>query len=240
MFSILLVFDSIPGGECGCLEIQECVSMEEVGREAYFAKKIGLLNIGLDPSKDCNHVSNDELKYYFGERKQHIGYNFRDCRSQLVKARVIELYPVVFQVADITELTHLPESFARALVSEVCHNNQMNWAKYAEDRWGKGKKEKLERGKAKISKDPIVFYRGDENHCTYFTKIDERPGEQVMAAEEKWRITSAEHSKLIEVVKTLTEATQVQLDVSEKEKVKIEISCLRESLGVAHLQFEKR
>ena len=41
---------------------------EEIGTEAWFATIVKLPCGGLDPSRDCNHVSDEEITTMFGEK----------------------------------------------------------------------------------------------------------------------------------------------------------------------------
>lgn len=108
----------------------------------------------------------------------------------------------------------------------------MNWAKYAEDRWSKGKK--VQTG------EPLVLYRGDDRRLTYFEKIDRRLEEQIQEAENQWRNSAAEHSKLVEGLQSLSSADRLQGNDPKRAMLEIELQCLRESLGVTELRYRKR
>ena len=46
---------------------------EEIGIEEWFATIVKLPCTGLDPSRDCNHVSNEEITTMFGEKLKYKG-----------------------------------------------------------------------------------------------------------------------------------------------------------------------
>lgn len=93
--------------------------MDDTRSERYFATKIGLPNYGLDPLRDCTHVRNEELRFRFGEKLAKKGYFYEAAKTPRVAERVRELYPPCFQTMVIPEGARIPESFARAVVSEV-------------------------------------------------------------------------------------------------------------------------
>lgn len=209
-----------------------CKVMADVNSEHYFASKVGLPNVGLDPSKDCHHVRDGELVFMFGEREQHKGYNFMAARSDRVKARVQELYPPIFQTATLLESALIPESFARAVVSEVCHNSQMNWAKYAANRC---RNKKVEPGGA------VVFYQGDDDRRTFFDMAMDRIEEKLGEAENQWSDTRSLHTRKMERVRILRAKQQHHESVmSGKDTAIAEMSCWKESFDAALLKHERR
>ena len=105
------------------------------GKESWFASEVSLPNNGLDPSRDVNHVHNEELVKVFGPRQQNKGYFYPGAKSERVKSRVGELYRPIYQFNEMPKNQCITESFARAIVSEVCHGYPMNWAQYAAERW---------------------------------------------------------------------------------------------------------
>lgn len=105
--------------------------MAEAEKEMYFAEKIGLPNVGLDPAMDCSHIRDEELVLVFGEKVRDHGYKFLEAKPESVRDRALELIPAIWQCELTPSISVIPESFARALVSEVCHHNLMNWARYA-------------------------------------------------------------------------------------------------------------
>ena len=98
----------------------------ERGREAWFASEAHLPNNGLDPTRDCNHVSNEELQFMFGSKEKNKGYVYTAAKIHRLRERVVELYPAIWQCHSPPEGNFIPESFARALISEVCHLHPMN------------------------------------------------------------------------------------------------------------------
>ncbi|KAG0631938.1 hypothetical protein M758_1G292000 [Ceratodon purpureus] len=107
----------------------------ERGKEKWFASTVSLPNYGLDPSRDVNHVQNSELIQMFGARQQNLGYFYPGAKSERIKSRVEELYPAIYQFSEMPKNQCIKESFARAILSEVCHGYPMNWAQYAAERW---------------------------------------------------------------------------------------------------------
>ena len=70
---------------------------EEIGTELWFATIVKLPCSGLDPSWDCNHVSDEEITGMFGEKLKYKGYQYSEAKAMDVKARFEELYLVVYQ-----------------------------------------------------------------------------------------------------------------------------------------------
>ena len=111
----------------------------EIGTEAWFATIAKLPCGGLDPSRDCNHVSDEEIIAMFGDKLKGRGYQYSEAKAMDVKARFEELYPVVYQSKRMPRDGFVTESFVRAVLSEVCHHNRMNWALFASERWAQKK-----------------------------------------------------------------------------------------------------
>ena len=66
------------------------------GSKAWFAKVVGLPNWCLDPRKDVNHVSNNDLLVLFEDKVSYEGYSWKQCKSSSVKKRMEELYKPLF------------------------------------------------------------------------------------------------------------------------------------------------
>ena len=166
----------------------------ERGLEPWFAYEIGLPNGGLDPSRDCNHINNMQLKNMFGERHKKQGYFYRGAKSDNVRARAEELYPVIWQTAEVPKSRYIPESFARALVSEVCHGYCMNWALYPTERW---------RGKKKDSQEVVqqkYKYKGTHLEKMYYALAQKRIESEIHCGEgEALALQAARQSENIEV-----------------------------------------
>ena len=90
-----------------------------------------LLCGGLDPSRDCNHVSHEEITAMFGEKLKYKGYQYSEAKAVDVKARFEELYPVVYQSEKMPRDGFVTESFVWIVLSEICHHNRMNWTLFA-------------------------------------------------------------------------------------------------------------
>ena len=123
--------------------------MLEIGTEAWFATVVTIPCGGVDPSRDCNHVSDEQIRLC--EKIKCKGYQY----SEDVKARFEELYPVVYQSKMMPRNGFVTESFVRAILLEVCHHNRMNWALFASERWAQ-KKSGHKEG------NPILYYKEED------------------------------------------------------------------------------
>ena len=101
------------------------------GSEDWFRDLVGLPNWGIDPLKDINHVRNDDLLEIFGDKVAKKGYSCLSCKSDAIKRRIEQLYRVVLQQQHLPKEGFIPESFARAIVSEVLHYTSIDWAQEA-------------------------------------------------------------------------------------------------------------
>jgi hypothetical protein len=90
------------------------------GEEVWFQVEAGLPRGGLDPEKDTTHVSDEELIKVFGRKVPNRGYLYKNAVVGKITMRAEELYKSIYQVASLPE-QYISESFARALVSEICH-----------------------------------------------------------------------------------------------------------------------
>jgi hypothetical protein len=107
----------------------------ERGDKMWFRVVVGLPYQGLDPSRDCNHVGDWELETMFGPKKPTRGYDYTDVQLDKIKVRVEQLFLSVYQIDKLPLDGYIPESFARAVQSEICRGYPMNWARFAEERW---------------------------------------------------------------------------------------------------------
>jgi hypothetical protein len=96
------------------------------GNEFWFGSVVGLLTKGLDPGRDTFHVADWELVRMFGERKYNKGYCFDNTRSEKVRRSAQELYMPIYQEDRLPHNSYIRESFARAIVSKICHDHRMN------------------------------------------------------------------------------------------------------------------
>jgi hypothetical protein len=90
------------------------------GEEVWFQIEAGLPRGGLDPEKDTTHVSDEELIKVFGRKVPNRGYLYKNAIVGKITMCAEELYKPIYQVASLPE-QYILESFARALVSEICH-----------------------------------------------------------------------------------------------------------------------
>jgi hypothetical protein len=104
------------------------------GSEFWFGFVVGLPRAGIDPEKDTSHVSDEEVVNVFGPKFRHFGYKYKEAKVERIKLRIRELYKAIYQ-APTFPAEYITESFARAIISEVCHMMPMNWARFAESAW---------------------------------------------------------------------------------------------------------
>ena len=100
----------------------------EIGCEDCFREVVGLQNWGIDSLRDINPVKNQDLQQIFGEKVPMKGYSYLNCKSKKLKRRMEELYKPLFQQLELPKEGYIPESFARAVVSEALHFTSINWA----------------------------------------------------------------------------------------------------------------
>jgi hypothetical protein len=181
------------------------------GEEVWFQVEAGLPRGGLDPEKDTTHVSDEELIKVFGRKVPNRGYLYKDAVVGKITMRAEELYKPIYQVASLPE-QYISESFARALVSEICHLMPMNWSRYAEGVWARKKGDEEEQRKHKNA-PTIRFNPGPET--TYGSIILERLQKEVRDEDALFRDAS---NMLQGIRKTLEEITdRATMDVSEVE-----------------------
>ena len=90
---------------------------EEIGTEAWFSTIVKLPCNGLDPSRDCNHISDEEITTMFEEKLKCKGYQYWEAKAMDVKARFEELYPMVYQSKKMPRDGFVIESFVRVVLS---------------------------------------------------------------------------------------------------------------------------
>ena len=163
--------------------------MEDTRSERYFATTIGLPNYGLDPTRDCTHVRNEELRFRFGEKVTNKGYCYEKAKTLRVAERVRELYPPCFQTTLMPKGSPIPESFARAVVSEVCYHSQMNGALYAVGR---------NKNKAVEADEQPVVYMAHDTRKTYSATILEKLDRELEGAEKAFDASSGAHRTVFE------------------------------------------
>ena len=105
-----------------------------IGSEKWFAETVGLPNWRINPLRDLFHVKNTDFFDVFQRKVSHKSYEFAQCKSLKVKSRMEELWRPIFQCS-LPNKGYMPESFARAVVSEVLHSTTIDWAKLASAKW---------------------------------------------------------------------------------------------------------
>ena len=115
-------------------ELAEDQQEMNIGSEKWFAEIVGLPNWGINPLRDLFHVKNTDLFDVFQRKVSHKGYELAQCKSLKVKSRMEELWGPIFQCS-LPNKGYMPESFARAVVSEVLHSTTIDWAKLASAKW---------------------------------------------------------------------------------------------------------
>jgi hypothetical protein len=138
------------------------------GDELWFQLVAGLPRLGLDPERDTTHVSDEELIKVLGRMVQNKGYSYKNAAVKQVRSLAEELYMPIYQV-DSPPDEFIPESFARALVSEVCHGMPMNWSRYAKGVWGRKKGNKVEQQRREAI--PVIKYKPVGSQKTFETRI---------------------------------------------------------------------
>ena len=201
------------------------------GSDGYFAREIGLPSAGLDPGRDCNHVSDEFLFHIFGAKEWHKGYNYRNSKSLRVRERCRELYLPIWQTTQMPKLSFVPESFARGVVSEVCFNFPMNWARYAEDRWNGQRPEP--------GQTPPILYEGPSRGNGYFEMIVKRYEGDLQASVVEHEAAVLAHGRAKELHNTLVASQRRPLTGSERDKASAELIRLKEVLESSNKQLEE-
>ena len=139
------------------LETMEAISEQElqIGSENWFAEVVGLPNWRINPLKDLSHVKNAEILEVFQRKVSHKGYQIFECKSAKVKSRMEEIWKPIFQCKP-PESGFMPESFTRAVISEVLYSTNTDWAKLASAKW-----------RAKTHPAKIYRYTEGGNQLTY-------------------------------------------------------------------------
>ena len=106
----------------------------QIGTERWFAEAVDLSNWGINPLRDLFHVKNGDLLELFQRKVSHKGYQIFECKSDKVKARMEELWQPIFQCKQRGS-EYMPESFTKAVVSEVLYSTNIDWAKLVCAKW---------------------------------------------------------------------------------------------------------
>ncbi|KAG0631976.1 hypothetical protein M758_1G295500 [Ceratodon purpureus] len=191
--------------------------------EEWFASEVCLPNWGLDPSRDCNHVEDSELERMFGERQMQKGYFYPNAKSTRVRKRVDELFCAVYQCSVMPKHQCISESFARAIVSEVCHGYPLNWAQYAEERWRARKS-----GKKKDT--PVIKYGAEEMKDSYYGLVKARFETELAKLELLHSEVEADYSDRHIFISSLMSKPRNPACGAEADQVKKIISRLRKKL----------
>ena len=150
------------------LDIQGSKIDYRKGDELWFQLIAGLPRVGLDPERDTTHVSDEELIKVLGRKVQNKGYSYKNAVIKQARSLAEELYMPIYQV-DSPPNKFIPESFARALVSKVCHSMPMNWSQYAEGVWRHKKGNKVEQQRREAA--PAIKYKLVGLQMTFETRI---------------------------------------------------------------------
>ena len=195
----------------------------ERGKEEWFATEVSLPNWGLEPSRDCNHVSHSELERMFGKRQMQKGYFYPNAKSSRVRERIDQLFPAIYQCPNMPKTQCISESFARAIVSEVCHGHPMNWAQYAEERW-RAKKS----GKNKIS--TVIKYGVQVTKDSYYGLVKARFEADLAKSELQHSEVEADHSDRQIFISTLMSMPKNPAVGTKAKRIKESISRLQGKL----------
>ena len=118
---------------------------------------MGLQNWGIDPMRDINHVKNQDLQQIFGDKVAMKGYSYLNCKSKKLMRRMEELYKPFFQQPEMPNGGYyVPESFARAAISEVLHFTSIKWARLVVEKW-----------RIRDAPSDIIHYNEGEVNLTY-------------------------------------------------------------------------
>jgi hypothetical protein len=197
------------------------------GSEFWFGSVVGLSTKGLDLGRDTSHVVDWELVRMFGERKHNKGYCYDTARSEKVRLRARELYMPVYQENWLPYESYIRESFARAIVSEICHDHRMNWARFAEDTWYR-RKTTFDRG------CPVQYYEPAEEGNTYETAMKGRLALEIEDDENDLKITIEEHAHAVDELKAHEDARSggtTEIEIEFRTGIEREILGLRRSLA---------
>jgi hypothetical protein len=174
----------------------------------------------------------------FRERKHNKGYCFAVARSKKVKWRAEEFYMPVYQEDRLPFDSYIHESFARAIVSKICHDHHMNWARYVDDTWNR-RKRTFDRG------CPTQYFKSLEVGNTYVAVLKERLTVKLEEEELDLKSTVEDHKRAVEEVNKLHEARttgMTEADILFKAGIQKEILTLHQSLdhGKCNLEYGKK
>ena len=176
-----------------------------IGSEKWFAKIVGLPNWGINPLRDLFHVKNTDLFDVFQRKVSHKGYELAQCKSLKVKSRMEELWGPVFQCS-LPNKGYMPESFARAVVSEVLHSTTIDWAKLAFAKW-----------RAKPLSSKIYYYTEGGQELTYKKIFLERLTATADGIEEQLGHLEEERERLWNQLKN-SQSSPEEAEKAEKQK----------------------
>ena len=200
------------------LEAMEGTSELELqpGLETWFAEVVGLPNWGINPLRDLSHVRNSDILEVFQRKVSHRGYQIRECKSAKVKSRMEEMWEPVFQCKP-RGTEYMPESFVRAVISEVLYSTNIDWAKLASAKW-----------RAKTRPARIYTYTEGGNQLTYKKVIlqnlqfdkDEINEEIVELQEKKDLVTKSIHDirQLPEILLKADRMTEIETELKKIKK----------------------
>jgi hypothetical protein len=205
------------------------------GSEFWFRSIVGLSMKGLDPGRDTSHVADWELVRMFGERKYNKGYCFHNARSEKVRRRARELYMPVYQEDRLSHDSYIRESFERVIVSEICHDHRINWARYAEDTWYQ-RKTTFDRGY------PVQYYNPIVEGNSYESAMRGRLALEIEADEKDLKNIAEEHTRAVDELSAYEDARcggTLEEDIEFRAGIERELLGLQKSLkhGKCDLSF---
>jgi hypothetical protein len=223
------------------MDVAENVGMQierGKGNEYWFGAVVGLSTKGLDPGRDTSHVADSELIHMYGERKHNKGYCFDTARSSKVRQRARELYMLVYQEDRLPHDSYIRESFARVIISEICHKHRMNWTRYAENTWNR-RKTTFDRG------CPVQYYKTAKEASTFDSVMKVRLAAEIEEDENDLKNTVKEHKHAVHELCVLEDARHsgsTDADIELRARIQREVLELQRSLehGKCDLSFSHR
>ena len=199
----------------------QCSSLE-VGCKDWFGEVVGLQNWGIDPLRDINHVKNEDLQQIFGDKVAMKGYSYLNCKSKKLMRRMEELYKPLFQQPKMPNGGYVPESFARAAVSEVLHFTSINWARLAAEKW-----------RIRDAPSEIIHYNEGEVNLTYQSVVLSSLEAGIQRMQDELRVLEEEEDRAMKTVEELQRSANADAGVHCNKKNSETLKKLK-----VQLQFE--
>ena len=191
---------------------------------------MGLQNWGIDPLRDINHVKNQDLQQIFGEKVPMKGYSYLNCKSKKLKRRMEKLYKPLFQQPDLPKEGYVPESFARAAVSETLHFTSINWARLAAEKW-----------QIRDAPNQIIQYKEGEENLTYKSVVLISLETEIQRMHDGLRVLEEEEDramKNVEVVRRSTDA-HAGVDWNKKNNENLKKAKVKLQFELEDLEYSK-